>query len=105
MAATHYGATKMTKAKAKAKTKAKPGSKATFCAALSGGIKLITKDLATDQQRIIAQQNLIQQLQQQNANPTLIQQAQDRLAALQQQNDDDQNQLEAFQGEFDAECT
>ena len=39
-------------------------------------------------------------MQQQNANPTLIQQAKDRLAALQQQNDDDENQLEAFQNEL-----
>jgi len=99
----------MAKAKAKAKAKhkaiAKTASKSNFCAVLAGGIKQITKDLATDQQKITAQQKLIAQLQQQNAKPTLIQQAQDRLAALQQQNDDDQNQLEAFQNEFQADCT
>jgi hypothetical protein len=99
----------MAKAKAKAKAKRKAiasaAPKPNFCAVLAGGIKQITKDLATDQQKINAQQKLIQQLQQQNANPTLIQQAKDRLAALQQQNDDDQNQLEAFQNEFEAECT
>jgi methionine synthase II (cobalamin-independent) len=94
-----------TKAKSKRKTKVKAASKPNFCAALAGGIKQINKDLETEGVQIIAQQRLIAQLTQQNANPKLIQQAQDRLKALQQQNKDDLGQLEAFQDEFDAECS
>ena len=61
------------KAKAKAKAKRKAIASATprpnFCAVLAGGIKQITKDLATDQRKTNAQQKLIQQLQRRNANP------------------------------------
>ena len=92
------------KSKAKRKAKAKAAPIPNVCATLSGAIKLINKDLASEEKAIATQQSLIQQLKKQNANPKLIQQAEDRLASLQQQHDDDEGQLAAFQNEFDAEC-